>query len=243
MDEIKRIQNLKIPGSLDEKRLRRGRLVDLMEKLVNLSSDESYIKIVREGEENRFALSENCPVEKSPNEEKSSTRIEEPVAQPARKRRQNVAIASITGENQQQIEKIQPQSSKQPTQTITTQKQQTNTPPPVSQQQQQQQTRASSNPSYFPSASTSSRHQLIGSQQQISAFPAPPPPSSIPNPNHPIPQAQLLNNPISNGFPTFLPGVDNFRMSELINKLKMNNASTAAPSPLNRTPANQQGKI
>lgn len=258
-------KNLKI-NSQDEKKLRKRRIVEIFERALGDESSENeevkeskcYIHLVsKKTDTDRFSVSRHCPIsspirnEKEITEEKhASSNSPSSATGSIRKRRQNVAIASITGEVSESAAAEVVEGSKSTTATKST-------PPQNRLANQQQQQRTTSNilpqwqpqskpqpsnsqqkPSFFPSALTSNR-QLITAANSQAAYPRPT--------LHPPGQEQFRSvNSSNNGFPSFLPTTNHdsaaFR-ADLGTKFPNTNANTTAGNLFRVVPNQQIGTL
>lgn len=259
-------KNLKI-NSQDEKKLRKRRIVEMFERALADESSENeevkqtkcYIQLSKKDTE-RFSVSRHCPISSPIRNEKEITEEKQPpsnspssVTGSTRKRRQNVAIASITGEVNESAaaevvdgSKSTTNKSTPPQNRLATQQQQQRTTSnnilPQWQPQSQPQSKPSNSqqkPSFFPSALTSNR-QLITAANTQAAYPRPT--------LHPQGQEQFRPvNSSNNGFPSFLPTTNNesaaFR-ADLGSKFPPNtNANNTAGNLFRVVPNHQIGTL
>ena len=249
--------------------MRKRRIVEIFERaLADESSENEYVKetkcyiqLISKKDTDRFSVSRHCPISSPIRNEKEITEEKQPPSNSpssatgsTRKRRQNVAIASITGEVSESSAAEVVEGSKLTTTTKST-------PPQnrLAAQPQQQQRTTSSNilpqwqpqpqskpqpsnsqqkPSFFPSALTSNR-QLITAANSQAAYPRPT--------LHPTGQEQFRPvNSSNNGFPSFLPTPNNdsaaFR-ADLGNKFPNTNANNTTGNLFRVVPNQQIGTL
>lgn len=250
-------------NSQDEKKLRKRRIVEIFERALADESKENeevketkcYIQLSKKTDTDRFSVSRHCPISSPVRNEKESRESHEekqissnssPSAATGsiRKRRQNVAIASITGEVGGETAAEVVEGSKSTT---------TKSTPPqnrLAAQQQQQRTTSSnilpqwqaqpqSKPSFFPSALTSNRQLITAANTTQVAYPRPT--------LHPQGQEQFRPvNSSNNGFPSFLPTTNNesaaFR-ADLGSKFPNTNANNTAGNLFRVVPNQQIGTL
>lgn len=222
----------------DDVNLRKSRIVACFERLLDDQAKECYIRLNKTETGFKFTLSGEFPSTKTVELAESTTKSMPElvnVAQPVRKRRQNVAIASITNENQHQDKlyaKPTPVGGSKFTTGVSqqhqlpTQQQQRYVPQAQSHFQTNVYAKAQQQPPqdvpYFPSASIRQFPNVANQQQSFSNFRAgqqlPGPPPLLPS------TGNMMSN---NGFPSFLPN-ENFnkidpamRMNAPVNNYQM----------------------